>query len=121
MSNWRGWISYSGHRHETRESEDHGEHAERLLHKHYRSWDWENDPVSIDQNVLYPSLALESKGWVRVVCQNSFSCGMLGSYQRQILRGLILKCRSGEPIYCDVRGHNVPRNRDAALKYLEEE
>jgi hypothetical protein len=115
---FRGWISPDGRRFTTNPNDDHNDSAARLLKRYFRQWEWENAPEAEYQGAIFASLALQSRGWIRVVGENSFSTGKVTAQNAPVLRGLILRVHPSDRLYIDLGDDSLVLNRDMAIGRL---
>lgn len=120
LEGFRGWVSPSGQQLETGSGEDHGNHADRILDRAYPAWEWERSKRFTEQGVSYPTIALEYKGWIRVVDDGIYSVYKLTPAVVSSLEELINEIEDDTPVIIGVaKGRSLPRSpKEEALRWL---
>ena len=65
-----------------------------------------------------PIEALHGEGWIRVVCENSYSCKKLDENTRRLLLGIVLKRRDNMTFFVEIGKESLRLSRDEAIEYF---
>ncbi len=100
----------------------HDSHADRLLKKYYSNWNWESSKSFQLGGVWYADLALQYKGWIRVVDNGIYSIYKLTPQIKSILIEILSELPPSHVVYLDMEvGRSIRRSTAReVLEFLNE-
>jgi len=117
-NHFRGWISPDGREFNSDDGGTHSSHAHRLLQKFYPNWKWESLRTFQQSGVIYADLALEYKGWIRVVDNGIYSIYKMTPQIKSILIELLSELPNNYPVKMDIEDGRSIGGRSTAREVL---